>query len=552
MKNKAIVGEGRAVSHEAYLEEARKFVEGEEAAGRTFANSDERNNRIAAVLEARNPWSRLDLDHKVDVKFEGQVKADQILEERTEEVRMMFEASRAAKTAALDVTFQNRDTKFIENLLTTLRNHPRTASALGFMMPFIRTPWNVMRFSVHRSPLGLAMSDLPQLTKVTKDFEGQYKNILKQLQSDDPKAVNAAIEKVGRIGSSVMISASAIGLAQVGMITGSGPRDINQRNQLVAAGWQPYSIRIPGRDGAPDRYFSYSRVEPFATTLAIYANLTEALSDTKRPDTTVAESAMGVVTQTMTQILDKTFLSGFSGLIDAMESEDPNKVTRWLQRIPQTMLAPPGAANVTRTFFDDGTMRELDTFVKGVLGRTPGMQGVADPRRNIFGEALKYDNHWSNIVNPIYHSAHKQDPILDEVTTFEQGLSLPKHTIGDEIDLKEWRTEDGKRTLMDVYEERVGTIKVGNKTLRQSLRDLMATARYQKLPALGAMGDFNDPRAAEFNKIIGRYRRAARRELLRNNPKLREAYNASKASKRMIQRGNLTPTQAYQYLNPET
>ena len=58
-----------------------------------------------------------------------------------------------------------------------------------------------------------------------------------------------------------------------GEISGAGPTDPQQRAAMLANGWQPYSVKIG------DTWYSYRRLDPFASILGPTADLVELASD---------------------------------------------------------------------------------------------------------------------------------------------------------------------------------------------------------------------------------------------------------------------------------
>ena len=96
-----------------------------------------------------------------------------------------------------------------------------------------------------------------------------------------------------------LLCGATASLCVMGNLTGSGPKNKAQREALMATGWQPYSVRIG------DKWVSYARMEPVASTLGIVADAIE-LSNAMTAgmqygrtdeDTNVAEQvAMGLPT----------------------------------------------------------------------------------------------------------------------------------------------------------------------------------------------------------------------------------------------------------------
>src|SRR3546814_755482 len=111
------------------------------------------------------------------------------------------------------------------------------APSLKLILPFVRTPTNLIKFAGERSPFA------PMMESWRKDFAagGARRDL--------------ALAKV-MVGSG--IGAAIAELAAQGVITGSEPKDRNRKGLQYAAGWQPYSVKIG------DKYYSYKRLDPFA------------------------------------------------------------------------------------------------------------------------------------------------------------------------------------------------------------------------------------------------------------------------------------------------
>jgi hypothetical protein len=110
--------------------------------------------------------------------------------------------------------------------------------ALKLFLPFVRTPTNLLKFALERSPAA------PILREWRKDFTagGARRDL----------AVARAMLGTG-VGMAIYEAALA------GKITGSAPTDPAKSKLQYADGWEPYSIRLG------DTWYSYKRLDPFAT-----------------------------------------------------------------------------------------------------------------------------------------------------------------------------------------------------------------------------------------------------------------------------------------------
>src|SRR5690606_3929653 len=102
-------------------------------------------------------------------------------------------------------------------------------------------------------------------------------------------------------------------------ITGAASENRRGERDLSRRTFPSQSIRIG------NTWYSYARVEPFATGLSMAVDLSNALrsgSPTK--------AIRGMFDSVVGQMKSKTFLSGVGDLLTALESEDSaDKIARW-------------------------------------------------------------------------------------------------------------------------------------------------------------------------------------------------------------------------------
>ncbi|KKL69872.1 hypothetical protein LCGC14_2110570, partial [marine sediment metagenome] len=117
-----------------------------------------------------------------------------------------------------------------------------------FVVPFTRTPMNIAKFTLQRTPFARA------LPSVRKDLLAG--------------GVRAELAKA-RMYTGSMMMASVGMLAYAGQVTGGGPTDPGLRRTLMLTGWQPYSIKIPGG------WIEYNRLEPLGSIFGMAADFVE-------------------------------------------------------------------------------------------------------------------------------------------------------------------------------------------------------------------------------------------------------------------------------------
>ncbi len=194
-------------------------------------------------------------------------------------------------------------------------------------VPFVRTPINLLKFAVERSPLA------PALGEWRKDF----------IAGGARRDLAVAKMLVGSGFGAAMYQG-----ALEGKITGAAPSDPKKARLLYADGWKPYSFKFG------DTYYSYSRLDPFSTTIGVAADLAllpEGMSKRQAEDKQTL-----LVASIMSNLANKTWLSGVSDVVGALHDPERNTNTM-MQRLVGSLLVPNVVAGTARTI--DPTQREV-------------------------------------------------------------------------------------------------------------------------------------------------------------------------------------------------
>ena len=204
----------------------------------------------------------------------------------------------AAKTTGL-VHAAYADAQQKVSALTTTPGLAGTAAKV--FLPFVRTPTNLLKFALERSPAA------PLLKEWRADF-----------MAGGARRDLAIAKMLLGTGLGMTIYEGALH----GMVSGSPPSDSNKARLLYADGWQPYSIKLG------DQWYSYKRLDPFSTTIGVAADMAtvpQGLTEKQQDDKTSL-----LVASIMGNLADKTWLSGVSDLTDALS--DPGRYADNLKR----------------------------------------------------------------------------------------------------------------------------------------------------------------------------------------------------------------------------
>jgi len=410
----------------------------------------------------------------------------------------------AAHEYALKLTFANEaGDAFTKSVMKVLEAYP----ALKFVLPFVKTPTNILKFGLDRSPLGLAKDTV--LTLTSAKYREAFVN--------GTPAYKA--ELIGRM-TTAATATSGIMFYMVnneGVITGGGPQNKEERDALKMSGWQPYSIRIG------DKYVSYNRLDPIATPLGILADICEFNKVNAPTDDSGASVALSAFLVSMTyNLTDKSYLRGLNNLMNTVR--DPETYgPKFFQDIAGGLV--PNTLNQLQNTESKVLLRESRSVVDAIMKRTPGVSENLPPQRNFLGDALYKNNPLGllNIVSPVYISSPNNDIVDKEVGALLHGFTMPPAKINgiDDLDMRKFTNNQGVQAY-DRYLELSGTTSINGKNLRQSLSTMLKSAEYKALPKDNVQDQIgkSSPRITAINRIVKRFRNKAQHEMLGEFPEL--------------------------------
>lgn len=390
------------------------------------------------------------------------------------------------------------------SIYKALSQHPSTA----FVVPFIKTPLNILGYSADRTLLALR----------------NFKPFLDELNDTRPLVRNAAIGRLTTTISAVAGLVYGINTANregVFHVSGGGPRDIERRKRLEETGWQAYSIKIG------DKWVSYQRLDPFATIIGFYADIGDMSYEGEFNVTQGSLERFFIATVTTLQrnILNKSYLASLNQFMAALTDNSGTKIEKFLGSLGSNFIPASGLLRTTVGGIGAGIMgdheqKELRNMGDYFLRTLPGQQGKLDPKRNLLGEVKEYDgtNYWRATM-PINLSFDKGDVVMKEIAELDHGFEQVSPTYKGLVDLAAHRNRDGQ-SAHDRRLEIMSKVKIDGKTLRQSLSSLVRSAAYKKLNPRSEPG-LPSPRIRMINSILAEYRAKSLDMALREFPELR-------------------------------
>ena len=451
-------------------------------AGRALLASDEFFKAIAYRMELNALAYRTAAKENLSVEdFTSRVA--EIIDNPPSHIKMEADAAKRYQTFTNPLGETGR--KFQD-----LRNSDNAAAALTarLIMPFIRTPVNVVKYASARTPLAALMPS------VYADFAagGARKEV--------------AMARIA-LGSSMMAVASM--MSHQGIITGNGPVNYKDRQTLELSGWKPNSVLIGGV------YYSIDRLDPISDILLMSANITEIMGQVDEADRIDLATAAAI--STSQTLINGTFFNGLIAFFDAAASmsADPDSDNRVLNNWVSgrgTSFIPTMVGVIERKV--DPTVRLTNDLTSKIKAKTPGYSEDLPPRRNIFGEQIVLEGGLGpDIMSPVYKSTKKHDPVVDEMIANKVDPGMPI-----------WSIESVELTLEEY--DRYVQLSAGvdfPRSLSQQINILIKSPLY-KNSTTGRDGR----KALLIEEIIMKYRKIARTRMKEEFPSLNSRILASK------------------------
>ena len=425
------------------------------------------------------------------------------------------ELAKRARETAREATFTTAlrsDRAGLEGISAKVQTLVGQHPSLRILIPFVRTPTNLALYFGQRLPISGVMYNIPHLNEVGTRFQ-------RDITSGDP--VRRA-QALGRMSGGTLITMSALIAAGTGIITGSGPKDPEERAYLMKSGWQPYSFKVG------NTYISYRKMDPFATFFGVAADLHEAYANSDDENKGVIETTLkGLVAAVANNIANKTYLTGLVRASNAI-SDAERYGADWLEQTVASFV--PSLLSQSKDIFGmDPVMRDVQTISEAIRNRIPGLSEGVAPRRDVLGEPMRRAEIMGAVPMawPFAYSKVSNDIIAQELAQLGAGFTPPR-AMRNDVDLRAYVNRNGQNSY-DRWQELTGQVRLGGKTLREAMEQLIRTPSYQKIDPTSVEG-YESPRVGMIRKLISRYRDAAFRTTLKEFPDLMEAERHRRAT----------------------
>ena len=223
-------------------------------------------------------------------------------------------------------------------------------------------------------------------------------------------------------------------------ISGSGPKDVNQRRNLEASGnWQRDSIKF-GKLWVKNPNWA-----PTYLLIKSIGEMKDYLKYERPSHARVNEIGLGlmggILTSAVKGPLDVPFVSGAKTLIEATDTRNPNWMSKFGQIIFRTIgaiLVPGVAREADQRLFDPVVREKSGGIVATALGNMPFLRQFGKPLTNVLGEEvtfanLKQDDPMSVLRNYAEMFASDRsghvDPLFEVLAAKNAWVTLPEKNI---------------------------------------------------------------------------------------------------------------------------
>jgi hypothetical protein len=483
------------------------------AVQKALADNASKTKKVGSNLKTKKPIT------------EFEAKVEQYFREGFDETNTIGINPDALKYAQ-ESTFTQELFGVFDKIQNIANNYPYVRQ----IIPFVKTPINLMMAIVDRTPLGFARKQFRD------DFFGRSGNLYRTAQVR------------GQIATGFALITYANYLASTGQITGStslpsdapiqskGLKDLNRN-----LGFQPYSLRTFNEETGKYEYYAFGRLDPFGAFLGLVADfhtfnnkltqdelarvgnsmlLTlyrqgEDVSGQLGTGTQLANYAKAGWSAFTRNVFSKTYLKGLTESLQVLTSDDPDRYGRLINAKFGSFYP-----NIFSKLVNDPYYRDARTLLDEAKKRT-GL-GYVQKKYDFRGNAYKIEGSdeqrlFNGVFNPFTYSEQKIDPVAEEIIRLGVNVPNVSQYYNGAIDLTLFQNKKGTNAY-DRLNEILNEVTIGNKTLDQQLNDLINSDLYKNNLSDPIIVDENvknnGGKVREIRKLITRYHKLAEVELL--------------------------------------
>lgn len=440
------------------------------------------------------------------------------------------EFGRGLDQTAMRKADENTYTQELDGIFKKVQDIANEYPIIKQIIPFIRTPANLMFNVVDRTPLGFMRESFKN------DFLGRN------------GAERMAQARGGMATGTVLIALGSI-LHREGIITGSEgqlsgettskSRDL--RNLRKNTGALPYAFRYFDEESGKHKYVQFGRFDPFGAFFgmvadfnSVYDRLTEDemrrvggnmvvtmarqggdASDYISTGTKIANFGSASWSALNRNLVSKTYLKGLADFMEVLTSDDTSKWKNY-----RNSKLGSYVPNIFTKMINDPFYKDTKTILDEAKKRT-GV-GEVENKYDFRGNKLKMGGTegmrlFNGLFNPFTMSEQIDDPVAEEVLKLGVNMPTMKYNLRGNIDLSLFKNGE-QQTAYNKQMELLSKIKVGGLSLDARLREVINSDYYKQLSEPLNLDNNNKDegtKARYLKQIIKTYHTAVEEEIIR-------------------------------------
>ena len=427
-----------------------------------------------------------------------------------------MEITEKAMNAARESTFQQSlDQGGWLDLAGNQANMARTQiPMLNILVPFVKTPTNILKYVGSRTPL---LSATP--------LSRQYSAVLATIKEGGPEADK--ILSQWAFGS--MMLASAATLAYQGVLIG-GQDGFRDQTQSIQNG-QNYALKIGNQT------IKIDGLDPIGMFFGMAADFVGAL---KRNDEAGATELAAVGMMSVLKYMgEKAYMQGlfdFGALVtEVIKSDDGkamDKIDRYVAQTGTSFMPFGGASQWAAKQLDPTTKSYWD-WKDRWLAKIPLASEAVPSKRNVLtGEVIKSEGALGpDALSPLTSKTLDESPAVKEIVRLGINVDYPDKNLDHRIGLTPKQYD---RLQVLATQE----VKLMGMTLKQHLDTVVSSPRWEQYPdGQEGYARLNNTKESIIKGIIAKYRDRAEKMLIQEDPELKALKFQDVMNKRNARKG---------------
>lgn len=342
----------------------------------------------------------------------------------------------------LEATYNNKPQGVAGVIADAINAASNRWKPLKLVVPFVNIPANVFNESLNYTPWGYKRYFYGHLT------DGSWFDRANKMEG------NAAKEQLAKATAGTLAMATLGTLLAQNKddknpkfdITAGGPRNPQERYQLMETGWRPYSFK---RDGV---WYSYLNT-PLMVPFAVMGSVGDSMRYNKMDEKDMLTRFQYALWQSGESVLNQSFLSGLRDVLSGAKMS-PEYYSKFASRAATSFAVPNAVKWVDRVF--DPEVKNANTFMEYFVREVPVARSeMLKPMLNVLGDPVKKEGA-ARFGSERFLSQEKSDPIWRLIVDNDAYISVPNKN-----------TKLGDRTMNP--EEYYDYMKISGQGIKQEL-----------------------------------------------------------------------------------